>query len=80
MQFQDDLAAGVVLVRPAFQSPDYVPGSSGWAVLLDGSAEFNNVVIRGGTTVSGTAPGPPRGISTSTRAASPWNPPTARSG
>lgn len=55
MQFQDDLAAGVVLVRPAFQSPDYVSGSSGWAVMLDGSAEFNDITIRGGTTVGGTA-------------------------
>lgn len=53
MQFQDDLAAGVVLVRPALQSPDYVTGVSGWAIMIDGSAEFNDVTIRGGTTVSG---------------------------
>jgi hypothetical protein len=55
MQFQDELAAGVVLVRPALQSPDYTPGVSGWAIKIDGSAEFNNVVIRGGTVVSGLA-------------------------
>ncbi|WP_208611885.1 hypothetical protein, partial [Streptomyces pseudovenezuelae] len=55
MEFQDELAAGVVLVRPALQSPDYVTGVSGWAIKIDGSAEFNNVVIRGGTTVSGLA-------------------------
>lgn len=55
MQFQDDLAAGTVLVRPAFQSPDYDPGVSGWAVLIDGSAEFNNVTIRGATTTQGTS-------------------------
>lgn len=55
MQFQDDLAAGIVLVRPALQSPDYVTGVSGWAIMIDGSAEFNDVVIRGGTTVSGLA-------------------------
>lgn len=62
MQFQDDVAAGVTLVRPALQSPDYVIGTSGWAVKIDGSAEFNDVTIRGGTTVSGTAlyyDGPP---------------------
>lgn len=53
MQFQDDVAAGVVLVRPAIQSPDYLTGVSGWAIKIDGTAEFNNVVIRGGTTVSG---------------------------
>lgn len=55
MQFQDDLAAGVTLVRPALQSPDYVTGVSGWAVKIDGSAEFNNITIRGGTTVGGRA-------------------------
>lgn len=55
MQFTDDVAAGTVLVRPALQSPDYVTGVSGWAVKVDGSAEFNDITIRGGTTVSGTA-------------------------
>lgn len=55
MQFQDDLAAGVVLVRPALQSPDYLTGVSGWAVKIDGSAEFNNVTIRGATSVGGIA-------------------------
>lgn len=53
MQFDDDPVGGVVLVRPAIQSPDYKPGVSGWAVKIDGSAEFNDVVIRGGTSVSG---------------------------
>jgi hypothetical protein len=52
MQFVDELAAGVVLIRPALQSPDYVAGSTGWAVKADGSAEFNNITIRGG---AGTA-------------------------
>jgi hypothetical protein len=55
VQFQDELAGGVVLVRPALQSPDYVAGASGWAVKVDGSAEFNDITIRGGTVVSGTA-------------------------
>lgn len=54
MQFQDDLAAGVVLVRPALQSPDYVAGTSGWAIFQDGSAEFNDGTFRGTTTISGT--------------------------
>lgn len=55
MQFDDELAGGVVLVRPALQSPDYAPGVAGWAIKIDGSAEFNDVVIRGGTVVSGLA-------------------------
>jgi hypothetical protein len=46
MQFQDDLAGGVVLIRPALQSPDFVSGTSGWQISIDGSAEFNDVVIR----------------------------------
>lgn len=64
MEFQDEIAGGVTLVRPALQSPDYQPGVSGWSVKLDGSAEFNDVTIRDGTVVSGTqlyydpAPGP----------------------
>lgn len=55
MQFDDEVVGGTVLVRPAIQSPDYIPGVSGWAVKIDGSAEFNNVIIRGGTVVSGAA-------------------------
>jgi hypothetical protein len=47
MQFQDELAAGVTLVRPALQSPDYVAGASGWSIKIDGSAEFSDIVIRG---------------------------------
>jgi hypothetical protein len=46
VQFQDDLAGGVVLIRPALQSPDYVAGVSGWAVKIDGTAEFSDLVIR----------------------------------
>lgn len=53
LQFQDELAGGTVLVRPALQSPDFVTGVSGWAVMIDGSAEFNDITIRGGTTVQG---------------------------
>lgn len=50
MQFQDELAGGVTLIRPALQSPDYVTAVSGWSIKVDGSAEFSNVVIRGGGT------------------------------
>lgn len=48
-------AGGSTLLRPAIQSPNYVTGSTGWTIKRDGSAEFNNVVIRGGTVVSGRA-------------------------
>lgn len=43
-------------LRLAFlRSPNYVAGASGWTINQDGSAEFNNVVIRNGQVVSGTA-------------------------
>lgn len=35
------------LVRPAIKSPNYVTGSNGWSINRDGSAEFNNVIVRG---------------------------------
>lgn len=35
------------LIRPAAQSPNYVAGSTGWMIARDGSAEFNNLTIRG---------------------------------
>jgi hypothetical protein len=56
MQFQDDLAAGIVLVRPALRSPNYQAGIQGWNVGIDGDAEFNNVVVRG-TVVARNAAG-----------------------
>jgi hypothetical protein len=55
MPFTNPIVGGTVLIRPAIQSPDYQQGVSGWTINKDGSAEFNNIVIRGGTVVSGTA-------------------------
>lgn len=53
--FRNSILAGVNLVRAAIRSPNYAVGTSGWTVNQDGSAEFNSVVIRGGTVVGGTA-------------------------
>jgi hypothetical protein len=36
-----------VLIRTAIRSPDYVAGMTGWSINRDGSAEFNNVTVRG---------------------------------
>lgn len=55
MSFKNMILGGVNLLRAAIRSPNYVTGVSGWTINQDGSAEFNNVVIRGGTIVSGTA-------------------------
>lgn len=40
-------AGGSTLLRPAIQSPNYAAGASGWSVKRDGSAEFNNLALRG---------------------------------
>lgn len=45
---------GSVLLRPAIQSPNYVPGQSGWAIKRDGTAELTAVTIRNGETVGST--------------------------
>lgn len=43
------------LTVPQIQSPNFLAGISGWIIRKNGSAEFNNVVIRGGQIESGTA-------------------------
>lgn len=47
MPFTNPIVAGEDLVRPSIRSPDYIPGVSGWTINRDGSAEFNNINIRG---------------------------------
>src|SRR5512138_1081475 len=53
MGFENPVVGGTALRIPAIQSPGFTPGSAGWIVRIDGSAEFNNVVIRGSTTTQG---------------------------
>lgn len=48
------VVGGTVLRRAAMQSPNFARGSAGWNIGQDGSAEFNNVVIRDGQVISGT--------------------------
>jgi hypothetical protein len=45
--FPEQVAPGGVLVFPQIQSPNFVHGSSGWSVNKDGSAEFNDLSLRG---------------------------------
>lgn len=52
---ENPVVGGTVLRRAAIQSPNFVSGSAGWTIKQDGSAEFNNLVIRNGQIVSGTA-------------------------
>lgn len=47
MPFENPIVAGLKLLIRAIQSPDYDQGVSGWTINKDGSAEFNNLTIRG---------------------------------
>jgi hypothetical protein len=55
IDFENPLTAGTVLVRSDIRSQNYTPGSAGWIIEADGDAEFNSVIIRGGTVASGIA-------------------------
>lgn len=54
MPFKNPIVGGTALVIPAINSPNYVPGVSGWIIDADGSVELNDAVVRG-TVVVGTA-------------------------
>jgi hypothetical protein len=43
----DPVVGSTILRRPAVQSPNFTTGVSGWTINADGSAEFNNLTIRG---------------------------------
>lgn len=47
------VVGAVALRRPAIQSPNFVHNSTGWAINVDGSAEFQNATIKG-TITAGT--------------------------
>lgn len=52
--FDNPIVAGEQLLIPAIQSPNYVPGTSGWTINKDGSVEFNNGTFRGTVIVGPT--------------------------
>jgi len=52
--FDPPIVAGTTLVRDAIQSQNYVTGVSGWGIFQNGLAEFNDIIIRGGTVEGGT--------------------------
>ena len=53
--FTNPIIAGLTLIRTAIRSPNYVANVSGWSINKDGSAEFNDVVIRGTVVAGGGA-------------------------
>lgn len=64
MAFENPVVGGEngELIRPSIQSPDYVAGVSGWTINRDGSAEFNDITIRGGAIVGGSITIGPTGM------------------
>jgi hypothetical protein len=53
MSFRNDIIGGAAaLIRAAIKSPNYAQGAAGWSINKDGTAEFNNLTIRG--TFNGT--------------------------
>lgn len=52
--FSNSILGGMSkLIRAAIQSPNFVHGSTGWSINKNGTAEFNNIIIRNGTVISG---------------------------
>lgn len=47
LPFRNPIVGGNKLIREAIESPGYVTGVSGWSIRRDGSAEFNEIVVRG---------------------------------
>ena len=56
MPFSNPIASGTILAQIAIQSPNFVPGVSGWAIYQNGSAEFNDIDVLGGI-IGGTISG-----------------------
>lgn len=56
--FANSILAGVgTLVRTYIQSVGFISGSVGWRISKDGTAEFNNAIVRGDVTVGPASPG-----------------------
>lgn len=49
-----EIVAGNTLIAQAIQSQNFAAGSAGWQIAASGSAEFNNVTIRGSLYVVGS--------------------------
>jgi hypothetical protein len=45
--FTNPVFGGNTLIRPAIRSPNYTPGVAGWSINRDGTAELNNLTLRG---------------------------------
>ncbi|MCA1839939.1 MAG: H-type lectin domain-containing protein [Actinobacteria bacterium] len=61
MTFSNPIVGGTTLIRPAIQSPNFTAGSAGWSINKDGSAEFNDITVRGSGTNDAVVVGPSNG-------------------
>ena len=55
--FNNPVVGALKLIRRAIQSPNYAAGSTGWTINDDGTAEFNDLTIRGKIIVQSTDEG-----------------------
>lgn len=53
--FSNPIVGGTTLIREAIRSPNYVAGSSGWAINRDGTVEFSSGTFRGSLHVQDAA-------------------------
>jgi hypothetical protein len=60
MAFSNPIVGGEggELKRDSIKSPNYIPNVQGWSINRDGTAEFNDVTVRGDLLI-GTPPSPP---------------------
>lgn len=47
MEFGDPIVGTTELIREAIQSPNYEAGIAGWIIRRDGTAEFQDIIVRG---------------------------------
>lgn len=48
MEFGNPIVGEESLIRSAIKSPNYIPGSAGWRIAQDGTAEFTGMTINSG--------------------------------
>lgn len=53
MTFNNPIVGGQTLIRDSIHSRNYVMGATGWSINADGSAEFNDVTVRGELNIVG---------------------------
>lgn len=76
MSFTDPIVGGTTLIRDAIHSANYSAGTAGWTINADGTAEFNNVTVRGSLVVASASGAGVTAFGTATTAEIDLQPPT----